>query len=290
MNPESDVIAKIDALERDYIDDRVDWQMTDSPAAHVEHGGSRVTPAMRDRLRELNAAAANGSLPDIFGGHRFNQRGSSRQLAIPAARNRLDPDPLLDHRDPTRLPIPASVLDAVLVDICRDCGHAYTAHEHETGPCRLCWLEPMQPEVWTADSPTYPAAIDRRVCDCPRFRPGAWVVESGRLHHTSGRGGRLSHYGLEVRFVRYPTPLWSTITFDGNLLEGCPPGTELAHVFNASDTGWDLRFEPDPCPVCAAGEAGQRLHHCYGLRLKAVIYKHEVPGITEHHIRAEDTE
>lgn len=39
MGSEADVIAKIDALERDYIDECVDWQMTDSPAAHTEHGG-----------------------------------------------------------------------------------------------------------------------------------------------------------------------------------------------------------------------------------------------------------
>lgn len=33
MHPEDDVIAAIDELERDEIDDLVDWQMSESPAA-----------------------------------------------------------------------------------------------------------------------------------------------------------------------------------------------------------------------------------------------------------------
>lgn len=36
MNPEADVIAAIGELERDAVDDLVDWQMTDSPAAHAD--------------------------------------------------------------------------------------------------------------------------------------------------------------------------------------------------------------------------------------------------------------
>lgn len=38
MTAEASVIAAIDALERDGIDDLVDWQMSESPAAEVEHG------------------------------------------------------------------------------------------------------------------------------------------------------------------------------------------------------------------------------------------------------------
>lgn len=37
-NPEAGVIAAIDALERDGVDDLVDWQMNDSPAAVAERG------------------------------------------------------------------------------------------------------------------------------------------------------------------------------------------------------------------------------------------------------------
>lgn len=51
MGSEADVVAKIDALERDYIDECVDWQMTDSPAAHTEHGGRLYDgPGWRDLI------------------------------------------------------------------------------------------------------------------------------------------------------------------------------------------------------------------------------------------------
>lgn len=40
QHPEAGVIAAIDALERDAIDELVDWQMSDSPAAVAEHGGN----------------------------------------------------------------------------------------------------------------------------------------------------------------------------------------------------------------------------------------------------------
>jgi hypothetical protein len=46
-NPEADVIAAIDALERDEIDELVDWQMSDSPAAHVQHGFKGFVAAAR---------------------------------------------------------------------------------------------------------------------------------------------------------------------------------------------------------------------------------------------------
>ncbi|WP_197507990.1 hypothetical protein, partial [Mycobacterium sp. 1245801.1] len=39
-NPEAAVIAAIDALERDEVDELVDWQMSDSPAAHVQNAGN----------------------------------------------------------------------------------------------------------------------------------------------------------------------------------------------------------------------------------------------------------
>lgn len=39
MNPEAGVLATIDALERDTVDEIVDWQMTSSPAARVEGKG-----------------------------------------------------------------------------------------------------------------------------------------------------------------------------------------------------------------------------------------------------------
>lgn len=40
--PESDVIAAINDLEQDSIDDVVEWQMTSSPAALTEHADFRV--------------------------------------------------------------------------------------------------------------------------------------------------------------------------------------------------------------------------------------------------------
>lgn len=47
--PEAAVIAAIDALERDDIDELVDWQMSDSPAAHTEGvgGGFAVSNPVR---------------------------------------------------------------------------------------------------------------------------------------------------------------------------------------------------------------------------------------------------
>lgn len=39
------MVAKIDALERDGIDEVVDWQLTDSPAAHAEHPRPRLGQA-----------------------------------------------------------------------------------------------------------------------------------------------------------------------------------------------------------------------------------------------------
>lgn len=44
LRPEADVIAAIDALERDEVDDLVDWQMADSPAARAEHGDPDADP------------------------------------------------------------------------------------------------------------------------------------------------------------------------------------------------------------------------------------------------------
>lgn len=45
MGSEADVVAKIDALERDYIDEVVNWQLADSPAAHTEHPRPRLGQA-----------------------------------------------------------------------------------------------------------------------------------------------------------------------------------------------------------------------------------------------------
>lgn len=52
------MVAKIDALERDGIDEVVDWQLTDSPAAHTEHPRPRLGQA---HIMFTVAGTADGS-------------------------------------------------------------------------------------------------------------------------------------------------------------------------------------------------------------------------------------
>lgn len=63
LNAEDAVCAAIDELERDSVDDLVDWQMSESPAAEVEHGGLLPRAwqhANRQSRAQIAAARARG--------------------------------------------------------------------------------------------------------------------------------------------------------------------------------------------------------------------------------------
>lgn len=56
MNAEDSVISAIDELEHDEIDDLVDWQLTDSPAAKAQYrGGGGVDPDLCGLEQALQA-------------------------------------------------------------------------------------------------------------------------------------------------------------------------------------------------------------------------------------------
>lgn len=90
-NPEAAVIAAIDALERDAIDELVDWQMTDSPAAAAEHGGARVRFSDRNG-RTLWSGVLEGPVVDLSDARGCGAGGRSDLFAITPDGERIEPD------------------------------------------------------------------------------------------------------------------------------------------------------------------------------------------------------
>lgn len=97
-NPETDVIAAIDALERDGIDELVDWQMSDSPAARAERGDwwdrrlRRVLNNLDERTRWRLQEPVRERITGTFSGGAGGGGRAAGMFAITPDGERIDPD------------------------------------------------------------------------------------------------------------------------------------------------------------------------------------------------------